>query len=97
MWWGEPPEDERRPYLVLTRDHAIPVLNRLIVLPATRTVRDIATQVNLDVEDGMPYPCALSCDNIATLRKALFIERIATLGPERMSQVCKALAKATSC
>lgn len=50
-----------------------------------------------DVEDGVPYPCALSCDNISTLPKALFIERIATLGPERMAQVCKALAKATSC
>lgn len=47
----------RRPALVLTRSAAIPVLSRLVVAPATRTVRRIPTEVALDRGDGMPDAC----------------------------------------
>jgi mRNA-degrading endonuclease toxin of MazEF toxin-antitoxin module len=97
IWWGEAPEHGRRPYLVITRDRSISVLNKLIVVPATRNVRDIATQVRLDVEDGVPYPCALAFDNITTIRKALLTERIAMLGPAKLHRLCKALAVAVDC
>jgi mRNA-degrading endonuclease toxin of MazEF toxin-antitoxin module len=35
VWWGEAP-DERRPYLVLTRDEAIPVLRMGALAPGRR-------------------------------------------------------------
>jgi len=44
-----------------------PVLNAVLVAPSTRTLRNIPTQVNLDVDEGMPYPCALSFDNVLTV------------------------------
>lgn len=91
------PEAGRRPALVLTRDQAIPVLNRLVIVPATRTVRSIATEVVLDEEDGMPARCALSMDNMTIVPKSLIRRRITTLRPDRMADVCAALAAAVGC
>ena len=41
VWWGEHEEFGRRPYLVMTRDVAIGVLDRVIAVPLTRTIRGI--------------------------------------------------------
>ncbi len=97
IWWAAHPEAGRRPFLVLTREGAVPVLNRVIAVPATTTIRDLPTEVLLGPEDGMPAECALSLDNITSLRKTRFSEPITRLGPERMAQVCAALAIATGC
>lgn len=97
VWWVEDPGAGARPHVVLTRDTAIPMLNALIVAPATRTVRGIPTEVRLGVEDGMPEACVLSLDNLTLMPKAFLRERICTLGPERMQRVCEALALATGC
>lgn len=97
VWWVERAGFDRRPHLVLTRQEAIPVLTRLLAVPATRTVRGIPTEVGLGPEDGMPEECVLSLDNLALVPKALFVERICRLGPERMAQVCRALALASGC
>jgi mRNA interferase MazF len=97
LWWAESPSRKRRPYLILTRQAAIPVLNAVLAVPATRTVRGIPTEVPLDRDDGMPEPCALSLDNLTAVPKSMFVEQISRLGPERMSQVCTALRVATGC
>jgi mRNA interferase MazF len=97
VWWAESPAARRRPYLVLTRQAAIPVRNAVIAVPATRAIRDIPTEVPLDEGDGMPSPCALSLDNVVTLPKSFLIDRICRLGPDRLIQVCTALATATGC
>lgn len=97
IWWGEHPEAGRRPYLVLTREAAIPVLERVLVVPATQTIRDIPTEVVLTEEDGVPDRCALTFDNVLTMPKALLTERICRLGVERLRQVCRALRVATGC
>jgi mRNA interferase MazF len=97
IWWVERPADGRRPYLVLVRDSAIPVLQALVCVPATRTIRGIPSEVELGPDDGMPERCVLSFDNVRVLRKAYFVERICTLGPEKMDRVCRALAIATGC
>lgn len=97
IWWVEDPPSGRRPFVVLTRDAAIEVLTAVIAVPATRTIRGIATEVRLDQADGMPDECVLSLDNASVLPKECFTERIARLGPERMAQVCAALAIATGC
>ena len=73
------------------------MLGALLAVPATRTVRGIASEVELGPEDGMPDQCALILDNIRAVAKGFFVERICTLGPERMESVCRALAHATGC
>jgi mRNA interferase MazF len=97
VWWYEQPDEKPRPALILTRDEAMTKLRRIIAVPTTRTVRGIATEVGLTVEDGMPWPCALTLDNTFLARKALLTGQITMLGPERMYEVCRALAYATSC
>jgi mRNA interferase MazF len=97
VWWAEAPASGRRPYLVLTRQEAIPVLNDVLAVPATRRIRWIPTEVVLDRGDGMPDECALSLDNLVTLPKAFFRERITRLSVARMSEVCRALAVASGC
>lgn len=97
VWWAEHPDAGRRPFLVLTREAAIPVLGRVIAVPATRTIRDIPTEVVLDRDDGMPERCALSFDNVTTLPKALLTERICRLDVERLAGACRALTIATGC
>jgi mRNA interferase MazF len=97
MWWVEHPDAGRRPFLVLTRQAAIPVLNAVLAVPATRTTRQIPTEVMLDTGDGMPEECALSLDNLTLVPKELFRARITRLSVERMSEVCRALALASGC
>ncbi|HUY85564.1 MAG TPA: type II toxin-antitoxin system PemK/MazF family toxin [Acidimicrobiales bacterium] len=97
VWWAESPNDKRRPYLVITRQASIPVLKTLIAVPATRRVRGIPSEVALDEADGMPEPCALSFDNVATIPKAWMVERICRLGPERLHEICRVLSIATEC
>ena len=97
VWWYEHPDAARRPFLVLTRDEAIPLLNQVIAVPATRTIRDIPTEVPLGVEDGMPAPCVLAADNVTLIRPSLCTQRITKLGPATLQAVCEALARATAC
>ena len=97
VWWYELPEVGRRPGLILTRQAAIPVLNALLIAPATRTVRHIPTQVQLGPEDGMPAECALIFDNLLTVPKALLTERITRLPPARLAELCAALSIAAGC
>ena len=96
VWWTEFPEG-RRPSLVLTRQPAIALLNRIVVVPATRTVRGIPTEVKVGPDDGLPQECVLSLDNVASVPKVFLRERICRLSAERMHQVCAALAIATGC
>jgi len=97
VWWVERPEAGRRPHLVLTRDAAIPVLNAVLAVPATRTIREIPTQVRVGIGDGMPQECALALDNTRVVPKGFFVERICELNSARMGDVCQALGRATGC
>ncbi len=97
IWWHEAPDEERRPYLVLSRDPVISLLNQVIAIPATRTIRGIPTEVRLDAADGMPAECVLTLDNIRVVRKSMLTSRITTLGEMRLRAVCDALAFATAC
>ncbi len=97
IWWVERPNTGRRPHLVLTRDAAIDVLETVIAVPATRTIRDLPSEVELALADGMPEKCVLSLDNVRVIPKAFFRERICVLSPSRMDEVCVALTLATGC
>jgi mRNA interferase MazF len=82
---------------VLSRDEAIPVLGKVLVAEATTTIRGIPTEVPLDEADGMPQSCVLSLDNLDRARKGALTDRITTLSPAKMHEVCEALAFATGC
>ena len=68
IYWAElGPPVGRRPVCVLTRDAAIPVLNRVTCAPITRTIRGIASEVPVGPEHGLPDRAVINCDNIVTV------------------------------
>jgi mRNA interferase MazF len=95
--WGELPDLGRRPFLVMTRDAAIPVLKSVLAAPITRTVRMIPSEVRLGTEDGMPADCAASFDNLRVVPKAYLVRRECVLGPVRIAEACAALRVAVGC
>ena len=97
VWWGEDEGVGRRPFLVMTRTAAIPVLHTVVVAPVTRTIRDIPSELRLGPDDGMPAECAASFDDLRVFAKALLVERQCTLGPTRMAEVCEAVRAAVDC
>jgi mRNA interferase MazF len=97
VWWVEHPIQGRRPFLVLTRQAVIPVVNKVTGAPATRTIRGIPSEAALSTDDGMPADCVLNFDNLAVLSKSWFVEPICQLSPLRMVQACRALTVAMGC
>jgi mRNA interferase MazF len=97
VWWGEAPDAKGRPYLVLTRDEAIPVLRMILVAPVTRTVRGIPTEVALGADEGLPSEGVASLDNVLTFPKEMLVRRLGSLAPGRRGEPCEALRAATDC
>jgi mRNA interferase MazF len=97
IWWGEAPDAKGRPYLVLTRDDAIPVLRTILVAPVTRTIRGIPTEVPLGAEEGLPAEGVASLDSVLTFPKAMLVRRMGALSAERRIEPCQAFGAATDC
>lgn len=96
VWWAETPEMRRRPVLILTRSEAIDVVSKVLVAPATTTIRGIPSELAVDRADGMPKESAFSFDNITVVPKSMLTEQLCHLS-HKMSAACSALAAATGC
>ena len=97
IWWGEIEDLGRRPFLIMTRPSAIPMLNQVVAAPVTRTIRNIPSELRLGPDDGMPTECAASFDNLRVVPKSLLVDRICTLEPDRLAEACHALRTAMAC
>lgn len=91
------PPDKQRPVVVLTRSSAIGYLSVVTVAPITSTIRGVPSEVVLTETDGMKNRCAVNLHNVVTVSKAHLGRRIATLGQERLKEVCTALGFALNC
>ncbi|MBM4344072.1 MAG: type II toxin-antitoxin system PemK/MazF family toxin [Deltaproteobacteria bacterium] len=67
-WYQFAEPDKRRPVLILGRQSVLGALHQVIVVPTTRTVRGLQTEVVLSEADGMPTHCALNADHLAAAR-----------------------------
>ncbi len=63
----------------------------------TSTVRDVPSEVILDIDDGMKGRCAVNLHNAVTISQARLGRRIGNLGAARMEEVCAALRFALGC
>ncbi|MBI2169408.1 MAG: type II toxin-antitoxin system PemK/MazF family toxin [Actinobacteria bacterium] len=97
VWWGEIEGVGRRPFLVMSRSAAIPVLNSVLAAPVTRTIRNIPTELRLGADDGMPTECAAGFDNLRVVPKGYLVERQCALEPSRLAEACRALRAAMDC
>lgn len=91
------PPDKQRPVLILTRDVAIVHLATVTVAPITSTIRNVPSEVILDVDDGMKSRCAVNLHNAVTVSQARLSKRVASLSNERMREVCSALRFSLGC
>ena len=97
FWWADLDHAGRRPVLVLTRPEAVGRLPRILVVPATRTVRGLPSEVHLDESDGLPSACVLNLDTPALVESLWLTERIGSISAHRWSEVCTALHRAVNC
>ena len=97
VWWGEAPDAKGRPYLVLTRDDAIPVLRTILVAPITRTIRGIPTEVPMGAQEGLATDGVASLDNVLTFPLSMLVRRMGALSVDRRDEPCEALRAATDC
>lgn len=93
IYWADlGPPTGRRPVLVLSRTAAIPVLSAVVIAPTSRTIREIASEVRLGTEQGLPEECAASCDNVLTVPKDRFDgSPVGVLGPDKIVELDVAL------
>ena len=97
IWFGETPDNKGRPYLVLTRNEALPLLSAVLVAPITRSVRGIPTEVPLGPDNGLRQECAATLDNAIAIRRAYLTAHLGDLGDGRWSEVCTAMRAAIDC
>ena len=93
-WYTFRLPDKRRPVLVLTRNDVIDHLNEIIVVPATRTIRGLTTEVVLTIDDGMPAACALNFDHVALAQRNRIGPVLCSLLEPRWGEVPRALLMA---
>ena len=98
VWWCELPEIGRRPVVVLSRDVAIPRLQRTLIGPCTTTIRGIPSEVPLEPgEDPVPRRSVVNLDSVESVSVGTLVERLGRLSDSRMRQVCDALKIAVAC
>jgi mRNA interferase MazF len=91
-WYTFRAPDKRRPVLILTRNSAISFLIGITVVPITTTIRGIPSEVVLTpADDGVLTDCAVSADNIQTIKKANLGAYITHLSLDRMREVRTAI------
>ena len=95
IWWAEFPEPVgRRPVLLLSRNDAYNYLSKFVAAEITSTVRNIASEVPLDNEEGLPRVCVANCDNIRMVSKTALSSCLGRLAPGRWIEVKRALGAA---
>ncbi len=64
---------------------------RVTVVPVTSTARDVPTEVPLDQRDGLRRPCVAATQDVVTIDQGALLQLIASLSPERLSEIERAL------
>ena len=90
-WYTFRPPNKRRPVLVLARNEIAEMLNEILVVPVTRTIRGLSTEVILTPDDGMPVTCALNFDHVSLAQRDRIGGTLCTLPEARWAEVEHAL------
>ena len=97
VWWGEAPDQKGRPYLVVSRDVANRVMQRVLVAPVTTRARGIQSELPLGTDEGLPYPSVASFDNLRSFPKAMLVRKLGSLADTRSADICAAARATLDC
>jgi mRNA interferase MazF len=89
--------DKRRPVLVLTRSEVIGLLRTVMVAPVTSTIRGAPSEVSVGLDEGLKTPSAVNLDHVQTVDQSALHHYVGSVSPQKMTEVCRALAVATGC
>jgi mRNA interferase MazF len=92
-----PRPDKRRPVLILTRPSLIRLLHTVTVAAVTSTLRGSPTEVAIGIAEGLKEVSCVNLCNLFTVRQKDLTTFVGTVGPEKMAEVCQALALASAC
>lgn len=90
IWWAN--LRKRRPVVVVGRDDLRGRRSRATVARVTTTIRGLASEVNLDVDDGVARACVVNCDELMTIDKGRLVQRIGRLSETKLDELRDALA-----
>jgi mRNA interferase MazF len=96
VWWGQSPDEKGRPYLVVSRNAANNVMQRVLVAPVTLRIRGLPSELALGVDEGLPVESVASFDNLQPFSKALLVRRLGALGP-RLHEICSVAGATLDC
>lgn len=91
------PPDKRRPVVVITRQSVIGLLRTVMVAPVTTTIRGIPSEVIVGEPEGLRRPSVINLDHVQTVERRLLRKQIGHCDPDKMHEVCVALAMAVGC
>lgn len=92
VYWARfPAPVGARPVVLVSREEAYSLRSRVTVVPVTRTVRGIPTEVRLGPSDGLPKVGVANADEVVTIPRTLLRDRVSTLSRTRMVEVDAAL------
>jgi mRNA interferase MazF len=93
VWWANLPLPAgRRPVVLVSRDDAYAVRQKITVAEVSTVVRAIASEVSLGRQDGMPRACVINTDNLVTIPKSLLESKLSSLEADRIAELDAALA-----
>ena len=90
-WVEFPAPVGMRPAVLVTRSEAYSVRARCTVVPLTRTVRGIPTEVRLGPADGLPKAGVANADEIVTIPRDVLGDRITTLSAAKSREIDAAI------
>lgn len=89
--------DKRRPVVVLSRPDVISLLQTVMVAPITSAIRGAPSEVPVGVDEGLKQPSAINLDHVQTVEQARLTTYVGEVSPQKMREVCRALAIAVAC
>ena len=89
--------DKRRPVLIVSRPSLIPLLHTVTVAAVTSTLRGSPTEVAVGLEEGLKQASCVNLCHLFTVPQRQLKGFVGSLGPDKMHEVCRALAVATGC
>lgn len=97
MWWGETPDEKGRPFLVVSRDGANAVMQRVLVAPITTRIRSVPSELALGLDEGLPQPSVASFDNLRPFPKSMLVRRLGAVDATRRHLICAVAAATLDC
>jgi mRNA interferase MazF len=92
IWWAHlPPPVGRRPVLLLSRNSAYDILNKVIVAEVITTIRDIPVEVRIGRREGLTRPSVANLDNVHVVARADLTGKIGVLAAPRVGEVKRAM------